>query len=81
MPFSFRKPVQDLRDINMNNDIAGINVPLNIIKDFDESLKAAMEINHNIKNSVLPYCSLAMQTFLINTPYNICKFAAADICD
>lgn len=38
MPFSFRKPVQDLRDINMSNDIAGVNVPINIIKDFDESL-------------------------------------------
>jgi hypothetical protein len=38
MPFSFRKPAQDIRDIRMNNDFAGVNVPINVRKDFDDSL-------------------------------------------
>ena len=65
----------------MNNDIAGVNVPINVRKDFDDALSATIATHNGIKNSLTPYCSMAMINFSSNLPYTLSRIATDDICD
>jgi hypothetical protein len=40
-----------------------------------------METHNSIKNSITPYCSMAMIKFSVNLPYTMSQYATYDICD
>jgi hypothetical protein len=54
-PFSLRQPIKDLKEFKMTNDIVGIPVNLNVLKDFDEALKQQRAFFRGIKNSLDPF--------------------------
>lgn len=65
----------------MINDIAGVHVSITVKKDFDEALKDTITTFNRIKNSLQPYCSMAMINFSSNLPYTLAKLCTDDITD
>ena len=60
MPFKFRKPVEELKDIRMVNDMAGVGVQIAVMSDFERALKATMSTHSAIKKSLSPFCTMVM---------------------
>ena len=65
----------------MINDIAGVSVPITVKKDFEVALKETIAINSSVKNSLTPYCSMAMINFSSSLPYTLAKTCTDDITD
>jgi len=65
----------------MINDIAGVGVPITVKKDFESALKATIAYHEAAKNSLTPFCSMAMINFSSNLPYTFAKTCTDDITD
>ena len=71
VPFSFRQPVKDLKDIRMVNDFAAVGVQLAIEEKFETALDRQKKINKDRLRSLAPFSALILVQMNVNLPFNI----------
>jgi len=57
----------------MINDVAGVGVTISIEKDFEAALQDTIAIHTSIKNSLAPFCSMALVISAASLPYTLAK--------
>lgn len=71
MAFSFRQPVQFLKDVNLMNDMCGVKMFLDIKKEFPEALQVLKAKFADMKGSLMPYYIYAVNQFVSNLPFKL----------
>jgi hypothetical protein len=73
VPFSFRQPCKDLKDVQLHNDFGMIPLDVTVNADFKECLVEAKAKFNSLKTSLLPFAMYITACFINLTPVWVAK--------
>lgn len=78
IPFSFRQPFKELKDVKFKNDFGSILMDLKLFDNFDDNLKDCKRQLDGLKTSLNPYGVYYLTRLPLLLPYDLPKMISND---